>query len=534
MRRMASGGAPARSGALRQTRGFRWIVGAATAMVLAFAGIGLGCDDPLSGAKGAGDSYLPGAGNGGYDVSSYDIALRIDPIAGTIEGKTIVEATALQALTSFSLDFLGPEIGVLTVGGSVAEYRRDGQELIVSPPDPPAAGETFSVTVSYAGVPGELEGTGAPSEGSLALGWQRVGDVIYTIDEPEGAATWFPANDHPSDKATYTFSLTVPRPYVAVASGVLVDTQVQGTDQIFVWEMRQPLASYLAAVSVDEYVLSESVAPNGVRIRDYFAAELAEEAEAAFARTGEVLAYFAELFGPYPFEEYGVVVPSVNTGAAMENQSLSLVGRDLLETSISNPTTGVVFLTHELAHQWFGNSVTVARWQDIWLNEGFATYASWLWLEHDRGPAVLATMVNNSLQDLEGAVLEPPADPGLDEMFGATTYVRGALTLHALRLTVGDDVFFGLLREWTARYRYGNADTEDFIALAKELAGNVAPETLDGLFEAWLYEDDLPELPASGGGAASVTAAAATAPWATAATRTATPAVAPPEAGRGG
>ena len=340
MRGMASRGAPERSGTLWQTWRFRWAAGAAIAIVLVVAGISLGCDDPLGGATSAGDSYLPRAGNGGYDVSSYDIALKIDPIAGTIEGKTIVEATALQALTSFSLDFLGPEIGTLTVEGSAAEYQRDGQELIVSPPDPPAAGETFSVAVSYAGIPGKLKGTGAPSFGSLLLGWQQVGDVIYTIDEPEGAATWFPANDHPSDKATYTFSLTVPRPYVAVASGVLVDTQVQGTDQIFVWEMQQPLASYLAAVSVDEYVLSESVAPNGVRIRDYFAAELAEEAKAAFARTGEVLAYFAELFGPYPFEEYGVVVPSVNTGAAMENQSLSLFGRDLLETFISTRPSG--------------------------------------------------------------------------------------------------------------------------------------------------------------------------------------------------
>lgn len=496
MRGMASWGAPERSRTLWQTWRFRWAAGAAIAIVLVVAGISLGCDDPLGGATSAGDSYLPRAGNGGYDVSSYDIALKIDPIAGTIEGKTIVEATALQALTSFSLDFLGPEIGTLTVEGSAAEYQRDGQELIVSPPDPPAVGETFSVEVSYAGIPGKLKGTGAPSFGSLLLGWQQVGDVIYTIDEPEGAATWFPANDHPSDKATYTFSLTVPRPYVAVASGVLVDTQVQGTDQIFVWEMQQPLASYLAAVSVDEYVLSESVAPNGVRIRDYFAAELAEEAKAAFARTGEVLAYFAELFGPYPFEEYGVVVPSVNTGAAMENQSLSLFGRDLLETFISNPTFGAELLAHELAHQWFGNSVTIARWQDIWLNEGFATYASWLWLEHDRGPAVLATMVNNWLQNLERAVLQPPADPGRDEMFGVTTYMRGALTLHALRVTVGDDVFFGLLREWTTRYRYGNATTEDFIALAKELAGNGAPEALDVLFEAWLYDEGLPEMPA--------------------------------------
>lgn len=470
-----------------------------TMVVLLTVGLaGLGCDDSPAGATGAGDPYLPAAGNGGYDVSSYDITLNIDPVSGVIEGSVVIEAEALQALESFSLDFAGLEIGTVTVGGVEAEYRRDGQELIVSCPDPLTAGEGFSTEISYSGIPVALEDTG-----SLSVGWQKVGDVIYTLDEPQGAATWFPANDHPSDKATYTFRLTVPVPYVAVANGVLVDTEVQGADQIFTWEMRQPLASYLAAVSVGGFVVEESVAPNGVPIRDYFAVDLAEQGKVAFARTGEVLAYYAELFGPYPFEVYGVVVPAVETGAAMENQTLSLFGRDVLENRMSDATVGAVYLSHELAHQWFGNSVTITRWQDIWLNEGFATYASWLWLAHDRGPAVLTAMVEQSLGMLLSERHDPPGDPGLAELFGVSTYRRGALTLHALRLTVGDDAFFRILREWASRYRHGNATTDDFIALAQEVAGDLPGVDLAELFEAWLYGDGLPLLPGTGSAGAT-------------------------------
>jgi aminopeptidase N len=473
-----------------------WTLVALLAVVLSGAGCGCGCGDPLPGATGLGDSYYPQAGNGGYDVTSYEIVLTIDPAAGTIAGSTTLEAVALLALDSFSLDYAGPQVSGVMVGEAPAGFRREEEELIVTCPERLAPGQTITVEVAYAGVPGTLE-RGQP----YLMGWQQKGDASYTLDEPLGAATWFPANDHPSDKATYTFRLTVPQPYVAAANGVLVDTEERGADRTFVWEMRQPLASYLAAVSVDEYVIARSTAPNGVPIRDFFAAELADRARAAFSRTGEVLAFYADLFGPYPFEEYGAVVPSIDTDAAMENQTLSLFGRDILERRMSDPVVGAIYLSHELAHQWFGNSVTITRWQDIWLNEGFATYASWLWLEHDRGPAALAAIVEESLQMLRGKDHDPPGDPGTDELFGVSSYRRGALTLHALRLIVGDDIFFEILREWASRYQYGNATTQDFIALAQEKArvgapgGSVAPDTLTGLFDAWLYRDSLPDLP---------------------------------------
>ncbi|MBN1632501.1 MAG: hypothetical protein JW990_22310 [Thermoleophilia bacterium] len=258
--------------------------------------------------------------------------------------------------------------------------------------------------------------------------------------------------------------------------------------------MRQPLASYLAAVSIGEYELEESEASNGVPIRNYFASGLYGTARALFAPTGDMIAYFAKQFGPYPFEAYGVVVPMAATDAAMENQTMSLFGSDVLERLSSDATVRDVYLSHELAHQWFGNSVTITRWADIWLNEGFATYASWLWLEHDQGPRVLRAMVEESLSMLQGRDYPLLTEPGND-LFSANVYRRGALTLHALRLTVGDQAFLHILREWATRYQYANATTEDFVALVKELASDVPPADLSGLFDAWLFRKELPALP---------------------------------------
>ena len=458
----------------------------------------LACDDRPAGSEGIGDPYFPTAGNGGYDALHYEIALKVDPIAGTVAGSVTVESRAVQDLDSFDLDFSGLDIEGVRVGGLSAEYRRKKQELIIECPGRVAAGETFATEVIYSGKPVPQTDSDA-----LSVGWQHVGDTIYTLDEPQGAATWFPVNDHPSDKATYLFRITVPKPYVAAANGVLVTTEDKGADQTFVWEMRQPLASYLATITVGEYQVQEMIAPNGVAIRNYFAPEVAEAAEVAFARTGEMLAFYADLFGPYPFDVYGVVVPDVDTGAAMENQTLSLFGRDVLAERMSDPVIGAVYLSHELAHQWFGNSVTITRWKDIWLNEGFATYASWLWLEHDSGREMLDEQVRQSLGMLANEKEPPPGDPGADDLFGASVYRRGALTLHALRLTVGDDTFFRILRAWVSRYQHGNVWTEDLIALAGEEAQNLPGTDLAGLFETWLYGDGLPALPGTIGGPAS-------------------------------
>jgi aminopeptidase N len=346
------------------------------------------------------------------------------------------------------------------------------------------------VAVTYSGKPVELI-----SAEDYPEGWQWVEDTIYTLDEPEGAATWYPVNDHPSDKATYEFRITVPKPFVATANGVLVESQDRGGQQTFVWVMDRPMASYLAAVAVGEFVVQETTSPDGVPIRNFFDSAVAEEGREAFAITGEVIDYFSDLFGPYPFAVYGVVVPDASVGAAMENQTLSLFGRDVLEYAMADPFVGPMFLSHELAHHWFGDSVTLGEWQDIWLNEGFATYAGWLWTEHDLGPEGMDDWVGYALESLEAEEETPPGDPTVEDLFGTGVYERGGLTLHALRLTVGDEIFFDLLREWVSRYAYSNATTDDFIALVREKAGHLAGFDVDQFFQGWLFDAEMPELP---------------------------------------
>jgi aminopeptidase N len=444
---------------------------------------------PVFGSSGSGDPYFPSSGNGGYDVEDYEISLDIDPISGHISGTVVVTATALQDLSGFYLDLLGLDVSEVLVNDQDAAHETDGKELKITPSRPLPKDGRFSASISYSGVP-----TGLSSK-QFAMGWQKTGDTIFTLDEPLGASTWYPVNDTPADKATYTFHLTVPTIYTAAANGTLAGTEQQGDKQTFTWRMDKPMASYLAAVDVGRFLTETSASPGGVAIRNYFALDMATASHEAFSRTGEVIDYFASLFGPYPFSAYGVVVPDATVGAAMENQTLSLYGSDVVEKRMGDPVAGPIFLSHELAHQWFGDSVTIKQWDDIWLNEGFATYASWLWLQHDQGKRALETQVKSSQKMLANSVEPPPGTPGAGDLFGTSVYRRGALTLHALRLTVGDETFFRILRTWADRYRYGNASTKDFIALVKEETSNVSPADIDTLFDAWLYRAELPALP---------------------------------------
>ncbi len=442
-----------------------------------------------AGSPDSGDPYFPSMGNGGYDVETYEISLDIDPAGGHILGTEVVTAVALQDLAVFYLDLQGLTVEEVSIDGRSAGFQLQGAELEVTCPATISEGDRFAAEIRYNGVP-------RPVVTKLyTMGWQGEGDTIFTLDEPQGAATWYAVNDTPADKATYVFNLTVPDGYTAAANGVLTGERSGDGERTFTWTMDQPMASYLAAVNVGEFFTETSTSAGGVTIRNYFATDLAADAHKAFARTGEVIDYFASLFGPYPFAVYGVVVPDAESGAAMENQTLSLFGRDVVEKRMMDPVMGGLFLSHELAHQWFGDSVTIERWDDIWLNEGFATYASWLWLEHDLGRSALEAQVKDSLTAVERSLEPPPGRPGPDHLFGTSVYLRGALTVHALRLTVGDESFFAILRAWAERHAYGNATTAGFIALVKETASHVPAAQIDSLFQAWLYDDALPALP---------------------------------------
>lgn len=439
-----------------------------------------------SGSDSLGDPYYTDLGNGGYDTLHYTLDLYADVTQNTLDGVVSIEALALQPLTTFNLDFWGFEIESITVKDAPADYTRADRELIITPSQPLTMGERFTVSVRYRGIPGEdVE----RDTFSFANGWTNYGRGVYVASEPDGASLWYPSNDHPLDKATYTFKIRVDSRYTVAANGLLQQIIEHGDGTTtFIWEASDPTASYLVTVNIAEFQVETMQGPDGVPIRNYYPTRLADRLSPVFAKTPQMMDFFSDIFGPYPFEAYGVVVADAPLGFALETQTLSLFGSQIV------PGLEDEFVVaHELAHQWFGNSVSPARWQDIWLNEGFANYASVLWLEHTLGVEARDSIMRawydairspNFTQVLIG-------DPNPRAMFSRNVYLRGAWVLHALRLRVGDDVFFDILASYYERFKYGNAYTADFITVAEEVSGL----NLDGFFDRWLYRSSVPPVP---------------------------------------
>ncbi len=438
-----------------------------------------------AGADGIGDSYYPQLGNGGYDAVHYTLELSIDPPSNTLSGVCTIEAQATQPLGAFNLDFSGLTIERVTVNGRKGDHHRDERELTITPYEPIRDGDVFTVSVVYHGSPEPALTVGA----WFRSGWfQNRHDEVYVSSELSGAATWYPVNDHPLDKATYSLWITVPKPYVVAANGLLQQELRRGETVTYVWEAAEPMASYLVALNIAEYVIEVEEGPDGVLIRNYFPPDFPEASRAGIDQTAEMLAFFGERFGPYPFAAYGTVIVDMPgyEFVAMETQTLSQHAEfeDALCESL---------IAHELAHQWFGNSVSLENWQDMWLKEGIARYAEWLWKEHKEGVEALDVKARRAYE-AQAWSANPPGNPSPDNLFSKTVYDRGALTFHALRLRVGDEVFFQILQTYTERFRYGNASSADFIGVAEEESG----QDLGEFFDAWLYADRVPAIPEVG------------------------------------
>ncbi|MCS7071530.1 MAG: M1 family metallopeptidase, partial [Anaerolinea sp.] len=356
---------------------------------------------PRAGAPGIGDSLFPLLGNGGYDVIHYDLTLDVDLHTQQLSAQVIIRMRALHDLASFNLDFRGLHIDRVLVDDHPADFSRAGAELTIVPTRSIAAGAAFTTIVAYSGWPQPVF---EPAIGER-IGWNQLPDgSVYTASQPAGSQTWYPVNDHPADKATYTLRITVDEPWVAAANGIL-SAVVEGEPdrRTFIFEMPEPMASYLVTVNIADYVMQSEtirIGVDNVQIRNYFPETAAARGAQVFARQGEMLTFFSELFGPYPFAVYGAVVTNALIGFAIETQTLSLFGSWIL---LMHDVTAQEIIAHELAHQWFGNSVTLSDWSEIWLNEGFATYASWLWLEHDQGGQALADTVARHYAWMSGA-----------------------------------------------------------------------------------------------------------------------------------
>ncbi|MDP8959061.1 MAG: M1 family metallopeptidase [Actinomycetota bacterium] len=452
------------------------------------------------GAAGIGDPYYPQLGNGGYDVTHYQVDLEVEVESGQVDADVTIQAKAEQDLSSFNLDFSGPTIEAVSVDGAPAGVARSGSELTIAPQGPLAAGSAFMVQVSYAGRPELIDWLAGEGQ----VGWFAGADGVFVLSEPNGTSSWLPLNDHPLDKATYELRVTVPEPHQVASSGLLTRVVGQGL-RTYRWESSSPIAGYLVALGIGELDVEEGRGPGGLPLRNYFDPDVSSQTRRLFDRQDEMIDYFSQAFGPYPFEAYGALVVDTERspiGVALETQTLSTF-------LTSAAPLGEQVVAHELAHQWFGNSVSLERWKDIWLNEGFATYAQWLWLEHVEGPEALRSSAADAHHVMSGGAFldqglseeearrqaaqrfPPPAAPPPDDLLNPSVYLRGGLTLHALRSEVGDAAFFEILQAYTERYRHGNATTDDFVSLAEQ----VSDRPLDDLFSAWLLEEGVPPLP---------------------------------------
>lgn len=431
-----------------------------------------GAGDAVPGAEGAGDSLYPTYGNGGYDVQSYELDVSWDPATGQLTGIATIEAVATQSLSEFNLDLDGMTVASVEVDGSDADFERDGAELVVDPQPDIADDDPFTTVVRYQGVPG------ATPFG----GWLRDGnDGVIAFGEPEVSAFWYPVNDHPIDKAGYTVRVTAPAELTVVSNGTLSSRVDDGATTTWTYVQPFPQASYLTMLAIGNYEIVEAEpSRSGVRIRNVFPRDRVDELTALFDQQDEMIDAFEERFGPYPFDVYGsLVLDGLEMGAALENQTLSVY---------SPAATAENIQAHELSHQWFGNSVSVGDWSDIWLNEGFASYAELLWQE-----ALDPTFDTTAgIGEFVSPALDQPltdVGPSVVELFTPSVYLRGAMLLHALRLEVGDDAFFDILRTHAARFAGSTARTDLFIELAEEISGR----QLDDLFDRWLNSPTLPD-----------------------------------------
>jgi aminopeptidase N len=420
------------------------------------------------------DPFFPQSGNRGYDVAHYDVRFSYRPHGAKLHGKATIEATAQQSLGRLSFDLAGMKVTGVTVNGEQAGFSRGDDKLRIVPAAPLPAGQPFAAIVDYRGTPRTITDSAGPTEG-----WIRTGDGAIGIGEPVGTPVWMPCNDTLADKASFSFQITVPERLKGVANGRLLSVSHDRSHRTFEWSEAQPMAPYLAAIDIGRGKLARSEIA-GIPAWTMVDPRLARTAKVALRPLPEIVRFLDGLFGPYPFDALGASV-DLTERFALEAQTRPIFGLV--------PHQGV--LVHEIAHQWFGDSVGLRRWPDIWLNEGFATWTQWYYAERHGGASVrqLFRLVNHEPASEEALWEPPPGHPGgPEELFADSVYVRGAMTLEALRIRIGTAKLLEVLRRWATEHRYGNAGTNQFIALAEEVSG----QRLGPLFDRWLYKPGKP------------------------------------------
>lgn len=428
------------------------------------------------------DPYLPTSGNFGYRVSRYELDIEYKVAINRLTGTATITAVTLASLRTFTLD-LADTLSVTKVTVNSArpqQFRTSSGKLHIALRDVLAPGAAMTIVVRYGGAPRPIRSLWGD------VGFEELSDGALVAGQPNGAQSWFPCDDHPSAKASYRLQIAAESPYRVIANGELVSRRARAGMTTWTYDLPEPTSTYLVTLQIGMYE-RQRLANNGVPIHAALPDRLRDNFEHDFAAQPHMMKLFVTLFGDYPLSEgYTVVVTDDDLEIPLEAQGISIFGANHCD----GKRRAERLIAHELAHQWFGNSVTAKRWRHIWLHEGFACYAEWLWSENSGGRSAdeWARHYYQRLADSPRDLIL--ADPGARDMFDDRVYKRGAMTLHVLRRQLGDDNFFALLRDWTARYRHSTVVTDDFTGLASYYAD----ESLRPLWDAWLYSPQLPEL----------------------------------------
>ncbi|MFD5543407.1 M1 family metallopeptidase [Streptomyces sp. NPDC127079] len=440
---------------------------------------------------GLGDRLFPYLGNPGYDVASYDLSFtypgRNDK---PLQAVTTIDAVTTADLDRVNLDFAHGKVQSVEVDGRPADYASAGEDLVVTPGRPLRKGSWTRITVRHTSDP-------VPAKDQDG-GWVRTSDGLAMANQADAAHLVFPCNDHPSDKAMFTFHVTAPDDYTVVANGLPTEAARTGGRTTWTYRTQHPMATELAQVSIGHSAVLHRKGPHGLPVRDVVPSADAKKLEPWLARTPDQIAWLESKVGTFPFETYGVLMAQATTGFELETQTLSLFEKNLF-TQPAYPKWYIEsIMVHELSHQWFGDSVSPRVWSDVWLNEGHATWYEELYTEEkSHHPMIDRMKAAYGESDAWRASGGPPARPKAPapgqkiSIFRPNIYDGAALILYALRQEIGKPAFERLERIWVQRHRDGDAGTADFVRLASAVAGR----DLTGFLDPWLYGEKTPPMP---------------------------------------
>ncbi|STD14593.1 Aminopeptidase N [Dermatophilus congolensis] len=437
--------------------------------------------DGSVGSPGIGDSYFPDHGNGGYDVQHYDVNVSYEPKTRTVTGTTSITALTTQNLTQFNLDLaLTPE-KVLVDGKPASFSRQSTHELVVRPSQALTKGAKTNIVVTYKGVPEKIEIDGEKP-------WITTSDGAVAVGQPYIASWWFPSNDHPRDKATFSISLNVPKGLKALSNGSLQKVTNQGSTDTWSWQESTPMAPYLAFAVIGRYDILRGKTSSGIpwlTATPQSNESWVKRAKEDLAKTPAVIDWLSKTYGPYPFTTTGGIAANADMGFALENQS-----RPVYSSKFWAKGHDLSLIVHEQSHQWFGDSTSVRDWKDIWINEGFATWTEWMYAEKHDGPnadEAFAQAWKDYAQDSSFWKIKI-GDPGPKQIFNRAVYDRGAMTVQALRNKVGEEAFWKIVRGWVASHRHGHGSVQEFMTYANKHTS----QDLRPFFEAWLFTPGKP------------------------------------------